>query len=294
MVKIVCWNIGRNQMAWAELLRMRDEDGVDVALLQEVNPNSVPDSVEIGPYHSWLNDSYDRWPMVVKLSDKVKIDWFKPVTILAGTVDDTEIAVSDIRTLAAARLTPLLSGQAFIAFSMYARWLSPHPLAVKAADHRENGMRQIRIYSDASAHRVISDLSAFVGHTNPSTHRILAAGDLNAIYGATVDNKLEDRSRMLTVFDRMDALGLKFIGPQWSDVCEQADRRAKPVPQGLPEDTGNVPTYYTTKRTPATAENQLDYVFASKGFDKSVTAYAMNDSANWGPSDHCRIWIEVQ
>ena len=28
----------------------------------------------------------------------------------------------------------------------------------------------------------------------------------------------------------------------------------------------NVPTYHTTRRSPATAENQLDYVFASRGF----------------------------
>ena len=73
--------------------------------------------------------------------------------------------------------------------------------------------------------------------------------------------------------------------------CLQASR---PYAPGLLEDTGNVPTYYTTRQTPATAENQLDYVFASRGFHNRVTVHAINDAEKWGPSDHCRISIEVQ
>ena len=44
-------------------------------------------------------------------------------------------------------------------------------------------------YSDGSAHRIVSDLSRFIGSDDPSTHRILAAGDLNQIYGAIDDNR---------------------------------------------------------------------------------------------------------
>ena len=39
--------------------------------------------------------------------------------------------------------------------------------------------------SAGPAHRIMSDLSAFIGHRDPATHRILAAGDLNLCYGAT-------------------------------------------------------------------------------------------------------------
>ena len=39
--------------------------------------------------------------------------------------------------------------------------------------------------SAGPAHRIMSDLSAFIGHRDPATHRILAAGDLNMCYGAT-------------------------------------------------------------------------------------------------------------
>ena len=86
----------------------------------------------------------------------------------------------------------------------------------------------------------------------------------------------------------MDALGMEFLGPQYPD-----GRRAIPTPQGLPPNTRNVPTYHTVKQSPATAQNQLDYVFASSGFHESVTVRALNGVDEWGPSDHCRILIEV-
>ena len=53
---------------------------------------------------------------------------------------------------------------------MYAPWSSPH--ASTGSDW---------IISDASAHRVVSDLSAFIG--SQQQHRILAAGDLNILHG---------------------------------------------------------------------------------------------------------------
>ena len=45
---------------------------------------------------------------------------------------------------------------------------------------------------------------------------------------------------------------------------------------------------------PATAVNQLDYAFASHGFHEQVSVRAMNEIEEWGPSDHCRLMIEVQ
>ena len=103
-----------------------------------------------------------------------------------------EIAVSGIGTIAAARVKPKDGSAPFIAVSMYARWVAPHP------DVHSNW-----IYQDGSAHRIISDLSAFIGSTDPSTHRILAAGDLNMIYGATQDNRLALPAPDRTVTDRI-------------------------------------------------------------------------------------------
>ena len=221
---------------------------------------------------------YDRWPMVVRLSDRVEVDWFKQVGPVDWTALD-EIAVSGIGTIAAARITPRDgSTDPFVAVSMYGRWMAPHP----------SKDRPSWIYSDSSVHRIISDLSTFISSTDPSTHRILAAGDLNMIYGATDDNRLSLPARDRTVTDRMDALGMEFLGPQYP-----AGRRACPSPQGLPPDTRNVPTYYTTTQSPATAQNQLDYVFASRGFHESVEVRALNGVEEWGASDHCRLLINV-
>ena len=112
--------------------------------------------------------------MVVNLSDRVDVEWFRQVGPIGEPTED-EIAVSGIGTITAARITPQDSPP-FIAVSMYARWIRPHPST-------KSGWRVG--YQDGSAHRIISDLSAFIGSADPPTHRILAAGDLNMIYGAT-------------------------------------------------------------------------------------------------------------
>jgi hypothetical protein len=215
----------------------------------------------------------------VKLSDRVRVEWFKQVGPISETGAD-EIAVSGIGTVAAARIVPRDPAEPpFIAVSMYARWIKPHPSARSAW----------RVgYADGSAHRIISDLSAFIGSTDPRTHRVLAAGDLNTIHDATDDNPLALPARDRTITDRMEALGLAFLGPR-----RPAGRQAQPAPRGLRPGDRNVPTYHTTRQSPETAQNQLDYAFASRGFHQSVNVRAMNGVDEWGASDHCRLLIEI-
>ena len=285
-VRVVSWNIGKMRKPWRELVRM----DADVALLQEAAP--PPEEVEpldIGPReawdsHSWNSDwwhgrgwnkMYDRWPLVVRLSDRVNVEWFKQISPWGGAETD-EIEVSGIGTITAARVTPKdCSIEPFIAVSMYARWLGPHPSAV--GDW---------IYSDASAHRIISDFSAFIGYYNrPSEHRILAAGDLNMSFNST--DEFDYRAE--TVLGRFQALGLDYMGPQYP-----AGRRADPVPAHLNEESLDVPTYYhVPSNTPAGAYVQLDHVFASRGFHESIKVRALNEVDEWGSSDHCRVLIDV-
>ena len=283
MITVVSWNIAMRPQAVEELLA-RD---ADVALLQEVGPGALEALKEAGgnvavspqdPWEPWPREHYDRWPMVVKLSDRVKVEWFRQVLPTTPEEGDDEIAVSNVGIIAAARVIPLVSGKPFIAVSMYARWFRPHLLTGKTNN----------IHSDRSAHLIMSDLAAFIWDTDLGDHRILAAGDLNNIYGATEDNRLVWYERDRGVFDRMEALGLEFMGPQ-----HPAGRLADPPPQGLRGDTKNVPTYHTRGGSPATAENQLDYVFASRGFHRGVRAQALNGVEGWGSSDHCRLMIEV-
>ena len=139
--------------------------------------------------------------------------------------------------------------------------------------------------SDVSAHRILSDLSAFIGHEDPSRHRILAVGDLNMFYGAT-GHKLSMPTREKTVWDRMAALGLEFLGPQAPN-----GRQPSMSQPDVPPDTKNVPTWRQNGRKEA--DRQLDYAFASRGFHESVTVRALNEIDEWGSSDHCRLLMEV-
>ena len=284
MITVVCWNIAGRKQPWRQLLGMKAD--VDVAILQEARkpPKDVAPHVEVGPTDHWHSIDYPRWPMIARLSDRVKVDWFTPVAVAqTGTskriMEETQIAVSDVTTIAAARIHPA-DTKPFVAVSMYTRWLKPHPSV-----ESKWGVG----YSDASAHRIISDLSGFIGDVDPSSHRILAAGDLNTFYGALDDNPQVLAARDRTVFDRMQALGFEFLGPQYPN----GRRPAEPPPK-MPEDSKNVPTYFhPSRKSPANARDQLDYVFASRGFHELVRTRALNGVDEWGASDHCRILVEV-
>lgn len=281
MTTVVCWNIRKSHKPWFELLKMN----ADVALLQEAGkvPSDLPSSVDTGSSTTsgdqWHGlDDFDRWPLVVKLSDRVEVEWFMRVLPRFQATHSDEMVVSDVGTIAAARVIPREQAP-FIVVSMYARWLRLH---VSVDTKWWAG------YSDASTHRIISDLSTFIGDLDPDTHRILAAGDLNTVFESSDTNLvLPERDR--TVFNRMDALGFEYVGPRYPD-----GRSADPVPSGLPPETKNVPTYYSLRvKTPVNAVHQLDYVFASRGFSQSVRTRALNEPDEWGSSDHCRILIEI-
>ena len=296
MVRMVCWNINRSRDAFLELTEMPD---VDVALLQEVGKGAAACMADtLGEQVAWNWNRSRIWPTIVRLSDRVRVDLFTPVAPEREVLPLDTFAASDSRTLAAARVTPLHDGKpAFepcFVFSMFARWLYPHPQAERSPSRR--GGHNLYAYTDGSAHRVISDISAFIAHTGASSHRLLAAGDLNTIYRAAHVNRMEDRARAQTVFDRMKALGLEFLGPQWPD----AERRGESPLPGLPKDTRNVPTHVTQGQLRRLRDHdvvsgiQLDYVFASRGFHDGVRVHAMNDAVGFGPSAHCRIRIDVQ
>ena len=280
MIKVVSWNIGKRMEPWRELADMALRGEADVALLQEAG--SPPgELVHLLPNEDdvfWDRHLYDRWCLVVGLSDRVRVERFRQVPPISY-LGENDIGVSGIGTIDAARVVPRDEEErAFIAVSMYARWMKPHP---------STGSSWIGA-SDVSAHRIISDLSAFIGHVDPSRHRILAAGDLNMFYGAT-GHELSLPERERTVWDRMTALGLEFLGPQTPDGRQSAT----PQPD-VPADTKNVPTYYTLRqKKPADADRQLDYAFASRGFHEGVSVRALNGVEEWGSSDHCRLMIEV-
>ena len=157
MIKLMCWNTAYRRKSWCCL---RDMD-VDVALVQEAcnPPQDVLSAVDTGPREHWDPTPWNsdwwvgRWPrltdrktMIVKRSDSVRVEWFKQVAPISCVAKD-EIGVSGIGTIAAARVIPP-KGESFVAVSMYARWIAPHPTT----------RSKWRVgYSDGSAHRIISD-----------------------------------------------------------------------------------------------------------------------------------------
>ena len=122
----------------------------------------------------------------------------KPV----GEAGPGELAVSSTGTLTAARVIPR-SGEPFVTVSLYAELEKPLSRAGSL------------IYSDASSHRLISDLAALVAWQHG--HRIVVAGDLNLMYGYSADGSPYWAARYRTVFDRLEAMGLLLVGPQFPD-----------------------------------------------------------------------------
>ncbi len=96
------------------------------------------------------------------------------------------------------------------------------------------------------------------------------------------------KDRHATVFERAEALGLVFVGPQAPN-----GRQADPWPSELPLDSRCVPTYYHNRQTPETATRQLDFVFVSRSLADGVTVRALNNVDEWGRSDHCRVLIDI-
>jgi endonuclease/exonuclease/phosphatase family metal-dependent hydrolase len=203
---------------------------------------------------------------------------FEPIrTQPLGGSDPEALMVSRAGSLAAAVVKLKETGEEITIVSVYSTWMSPV---------RQTGSKWI--FADASAHRLVSDLCGLIGRERG--HKIIAAGDLNLLYGYGENGNLYWRGRYNTVFDRMKALGMRFVGPQ----APGGGRQAEPWPEELPEDSLNVPTFYHSRQNPETASRQLDFVFASESIADRVTVKALNSAEEWGPSDHCRILIELE
>lgn len=103
-------------------------------------------------------------------------------------------------------------------------------------DGRENGSLDTRD-AQAAGHRIVRAVSLYA-----------AAGDLNIRYGHGEDGSSYWAARYRSVFDRMAALGLPFVGPQFPN-----GRQSEPWPTELPNHSRNVPTFHSNRQTPAIA-----------------------------------------
>ncbi|MCY3558127.1 MAG: hypothetical protein OXH13_05735 [Chloroflexi bacterium] len=265
-MKIVSWNIAGRAAPWDVVVEMLEAGECDVALLQEARrPRpEIADLIEVdpGPWNTaGVGVKRDWKAAVVVLKDRsdIGVKWIEAKSIPeAGNHD---FAVSRPGTIAAAVVT-LADGVPLTVVSMYAaaeRWTE------------ESGRPSHSAWA-GSAHRLISDLSRLVGKRT----RLIAAGDLNAW------------RRRESIFTRMDSLDVPCVGPD----APQGGRQAR-----QPRHAEDVVTFFLpAEREPANASQQLDYVFATRNVEERVTVRALNglNPDEWGPSDHCRISIEVR
>lgn len=271
MLKVISWNMKHDPAHWAQVL----ESGADVALLQEAcaPPPELAARIDAGP-DPWTTAGREHRPWrtaVVALGERARLQHLAMGAL--GSAPAGELGVSRPGTIAAAEVLDPDTQRAVVLVSMYSLWERPHASTGSAW-----------IYADASAHRLISDISALIGQQG--SHRIVAAGDLNCLHGHGEDGSQYWASRYRTVFDRMRAIGLEFVGPQHPN-----GRQASPWPAELPKESRNVPTFRSNRQHPGTATRQLDFVFVSSVLKPWVRARALNAPEQWGPSDHCQVRI---
>ncbi len=267
MLRIWSWNVNGRHL-WDRLAASE----VDVALLQEAPVPFGPRESKVVPHPKtgWGTAGSSRYlrTAVVAVSETTLLEP-RPLTTFEDGAPGP-LLVSRRGTLAAADV--IVDGERITLESMYAVW---------------EGGRPGPIYADASAHRLLSDLSGIVNDAR--SHRVIAAGDLNILHGYGEYGDSYWAARYATVFDRAEAMGLRFVGPQ-----APQGRQATPRPVELPEDSLNVPTYHTRQRGAMGATRQLDFVFASHALADRLSVRALNtDPEEWGPSDHCRVAIEL-
>lgn len=242
------------------------EASVDVALLQEATKPRTPVALELAPelIHPWRTSgsrhascAVAAWRPNIRASAR-------RLTVLGQSSAD-HLQVSRPGSLAVIDVQSKNGPVTLV--SAYAFWETA--LSKKARPW---------IYADASAHRLVSDISALI---DSADHQIIVAGDFNIFHGYGDNGSEYWHQRYRSVFERFQALGLVFQGP----TVRPGHRAALPI------GGANVATFHTNRESPERAQRQLDFVFASVSLVNRLGVRAINAPSEWGPSDHCRIEI---
>ncbi len=261
-MRILSWNIAHRVEPWRALAQ---DQTFDIALLQEATAPPADVKFEVFPDPSGWGSNF-RTAVVGRLGQET----MRPLPAApVGQAGRGLLSESRPGTIAAAA-QKLPSGEVVTLVSIYGHWEDPTA---------ESGW----IVADASVHRLISDVSLLVG--SERGHRLIIAGDLNLLHGYGDHGSRYWAGRYETVFTRMAAIGLPFVGPHHPNGLQ-----AEPWPDELPRESKNVPTFRPTSGLPS---RQLDYVFASRELVPRLRVRALNKPEEWGPSDHCRVEIEL-
>jgi exonuclease III len=283
VLRMWSWNLGGAFRLRQDVIDATAAADVDLILAQEVRPSvataggwtTIPDAAV-----TWGMTQGRRYQSAILHRGTLNIAP-EPETVPLTDFRWDKFCLSTPGTCAAATLRPD-TAEPIILISVYCPWDGP-----ASAWQRGSGL----LVSEANAHRVVSDISMLAAvMDHPDSHRIIIAGDWNILYGYGELGSTYWAKRYSSVFARMEALGFTFCGPQ----APAGGRQADPWPDELPAGSRCVPTFYHSRSTPAAATRQMDFVFASESLARQVRVEALNDPASWGPSDHCRILIEIQ
>ncbi len=229
MMRIVCWNMQHKRASWHFLSEHHGD--ADLALLQEActPPAEVTAKLDVGP-GPWINEGWNGARAVVRISDRVAIEWVSVADMMASA--SPKSAIDTPSRLAVAVVT--LSGDERIGLVSV-----------------ESGRK--------SSERVPGMIREIKEYCGPKLPYIVGA-DLTTWWDSET-----------TVFGDMMRIGLPLTGPH------AATFYSPPLRQELSD-----------------ATLQLDYVFASRPIAHRLTVRALNEPDDWGPSDHCRIVIDLE
>ncbi len=259
-LRILSWNIAHTTEAWRRI----GELGADVALLQEAvpPPDGYGDLSYVAPPSSdWrctVRGVRSFATTVVRLDDRLR---FEPVaTVPLDEVAGDSIGTSHPGQFAIARLG--LDGLSVTVVSLYGVW------------ERQTG---VGIYAEASLHRALSDLTPLLQQRSP----LVIAGDLNIFRGYTLDGEAYWRPRYESVFDRLAAYDVDFVGPRGTGALDNCRCGGA--------ECDHVRTYRHQRKVDSRPD-QLDFVFANGAARKLLQdCQVVATDETWAVSDHAPI-----
>ena len=226
-MRIVCWNMQHKRASW-HFLSERNGDA-DLALLQEActPPAEVTAKLDVGP-GPWINEGWNGARAVVRISDRVAIEWVSVADIMASASPNSAID-------------------------------TPSRLAVATLSGDER-IGLVSVESGRKSSERVPGMIREIKESCGSKLPYIVGGDLTTWWDSET-----------TVFGDMMRIGLPLIGPHTA-------------------------TFYSPphQQEPSDATLQLDYVFASRSIAHRLTVRALNAPKDWGPSDHCRIVIDLE
>lgn len=287
-MRVVSWNMNHwprspdaRSKAWSFL---RHDLSADIALVQEAVPPSDLDAV----YKPIDADSTGcNWgSAVVAVSGKYRLRPRTRRPVLAPLTDG-ELAESHPGTTAVADVLDAATGQVRItAVSFYGEWENLPKDPEKPKQRQE-------IYSAATSHRNLSDLTPLLVWARKMPHKIpvLLAGDFNATTQVAAENYWEcEIEEAKVLFARLEALALHDL------ITRTRDSRPRLVDCSCPEPTAcsHVRTYRHANRRES-RPTQLDYVFASEALRSQVSACnVLDQEMAWSLSDHCPVVVDLR